>query len=148
MSVVTLYTTRYSTLQAFGNEASTAGATFNVYTAGTDGIFTSVLPGVTAGPRDPSLESFQTFGAVRKLARYVKIEGVPGSGGEFSISEVWSVGNVTAGERHILHTYIVFDIFIVVVYMLLWRAHFSPTLESLFAMRMCRIVHRQPMSHL
>lgn len=69
-------------------DSTTAGAKFNVYTAGADGIFSSVLAGVTAGVRDSSLEGLQTFGALRKLARYVKIEGVPGGGGMFSISEV------------------------------------------------------------
>lgn len=64
------------------------GAKFNVYTAGADGVFSSVLSGVTAGPRDSSLEGLQTFGGVWALARYVKIEGVPGNGGEFAITEV------------------------------------------------------------
>ena len=73
---------------AFVEESYTIGATFNVYTAGVDGVFSSVLSGVSAGTRDSSLEGLQTFGGVRALARYVKIEGVPGSGGEFSISEV------------------------------------------------------------
>lgn len=76
------------------DDSSTAGATFSVYTAGVDGIFSSVLAGATAGPRDASLDGLQTFGGIRKLARYVKIEGVPGSGGDFSISEVCSVGVV------------------------------------------------------
>ena len=76
---------------AFVDDSSTAGAKFNVYTAGVDGIFSSVLSGATAGPRDASLEGLQTFGGLRELARYVKIEGVPGSGGEFSISEVYSI---------------------------------------------------------
>ena len=69
-------------------ESSTEGATFNLYTAGANGIFDEVLSGVTAGQRDASVEGLQTFGGVYQLARYVKIEGVPGSGGEFSISEV------------------------------------------------------------
>ena len=73
---------------AFVEESYTIGATFNVYTAGVDGVFSSVLSGVSAGTRDSSLEGLQTFGGVRALARYVKIEGVPGSGGEFSISKV------------------------------------------------------------
>ena len=99
MYLVYLETTRLSTSPAFVAEASTAGAKFNVYIAGADGIFTSVLSGVTAGLRDSSLEGLQTFGGVRALARYVKIEGVPGIGGEFSISEVCSVGIVTADEH-------------------------------------------------
>lgn len=70
------------------------GATFNVFSAGADGIFSSLLPGMTAGVRDSALEGLQTFGGVRTLARYIKIEGVPGSGGEFSISEVGSVAVV------------------------------------------------------
>lgn len=73
------------------DESSTAGATFNVYTSGANGVFSSVLSGATAGPRDASLEGLQTFGGMRTLARYVKIEGIPGSGGEFSISEVCAV---------------------------------------------------------
>eukprot|EP00904_Undaria_pinnatifida_P006174 jgi/Undpi1/2687/HiC_scaffold_14.g06065.m1 len=73
---------------AFVEESSTEGATFNLYTAGANGIFEEVLSGVTAGQRDASVEGLQTFGGVYQLARYVKIEGVPGSGGEFSISEV------------------------------------------------------------
>lgn len=73
---------------AFNEEASTAGATFNVYTAGVDKKFSSVLSGVTAGLRDSSLQGLQTFGGVRTLARFVMIEGIPGSGGNFSISEV------------------------------------------------------------
>lgn len=76
------------TLPAFVEKSSTVGATFNVYTAGVDGKFRSVMSGVAAGVRGASLEGLQTFGGVRKLARYVKIEGVPGSGGKFSISEV------------------------------------------------------------
>ena len=70
------------------DESWTEGATFNVYTAGVDGIFSSALSGVAAGPRDSSIEGLQTFGGVRTLSRYVKIEGIPGSGGQFSISEV------------------------------------------------------------
>lgn len=73
---------------AFVEQSSTAGATFNLYTAGADEVFSAVLSGVTAGPRDASIEGLQTFGGVRALARYVKIEGVQGTGGEFAISEV------------------------------------------------------------
>eukprot|EP00904_Undaria_pinnatifida_P002876 jgi/Undpi1/1258/HiC_scaffold_109.g14172.m1 len=73
---------------AFVDESWTEGATFNVYTAGVDGIFSSALSEVAAGPRDSSIEGLQTFGGIRTLSRYVKIEGVPASGGQFSISEV------------------------------------------------------------
>lgn len=94
-------------------ESSTVGAMFNVYTAGADGVFSSVLSGETAGPRDASIQGLQTFGGVRKLARYVKIEGVPGSGGEFSISEVCSVGVIlqlgAAGESQSPHS-LIYDI--------------------------------------
>lgn len=53
----------------------------------------SALAGVAAVLREPSATAgLQTLGHVRRLARYVKIEGVVGDGGTIAISEVPLLG--------------------------------------------------------
>ena len=49
----------------------------------------SVLRDVPAKVRGPSVrEDLQTYGGIRTWARYLKIEGVVGSGGSLFITEV------------------------------------------------------------
>lgn len=68
--------------------SDTEGATFNVYYGTSSGVYSTVLEGVTAGQRDASIVGLQTYGDARGIGRYVKIEGIPGSGGQFSLAEV------------------------------------------------------------
>lgn len=49
--------------------------------AGESGVYSTVLAGIGAGGRPLGADGLQTFGGVRALARYVKIEAVPASGG-------------------------------------------------------------------
>lgn len=72
---------------AFG-EATDDGGEFNVMAAGESGVFSSVRTGLGAGGRPSSSDGLATFGGVRALARYVKIEAVPASGGQIVINEV------------------------------------------------------------
>lgn len=60
--------------------------------AGEPGIFSPVRLGLEAGGRPQSDDGLSTFGGVRALARYVKIEAVPASGGKIAINEVRAVG--------------------------------------------------------
>lgn len=55
--------------------------------AGESGEFFSVREGITADDRPVGGDGLQTFGGVRALARYVKIEAVPASGGSVGINE-------------------------------------------------------------
>lgn len=57
-------------------------------TAGESGIFSSVRTGIEAGGRPVGSDGLQTFGGIRAVARYVKIEVVPPSGGSVVINEV------------------------------------------------------------
>lgn len=70
------------------SEDTDAGGSFNFLAAGESGEFYAVRLGVEAGGRTPDVNGFQTFGGVRAVARYVKIEAVPASGGAIVISEV------------------------------------------------------------
>lgn len=63
------------------------GGEINVTAAGEDGVFFSVKTGIEAGGRPIGGDGLQTFGAVRALARYIKIEVVPASSGAVTISE-------------------------------------------------------------
>ena len=55
--------------------------------AGESGIYSPVRSGVEAGGRPLGADGLQTFGGVRALARYVKVEAVPSSGGSIVINE-------------------------------------------------------------
>ena len=70
------------------SEDSDAGGQFNVMAAGESGDFVSVRSGIEAGGRPLSSDGLQTFGGMLAVARYVKIEVVPSSGGSISINEV------------------------------------------------------------
>lgn len=69
------------------SEDTDAGGSFNFLAAGESGEFYAVRLGVEAGGRTPDADGFQTFGGVCAVARYVKIEAVPASGGAIVISE-------------------------------------------------------------
>lgn len=69
------------------SEDTDAGGSFNFLAAGESGEFYTVRMGVEAGGRTPDVNGFQTFGGVRAVARYVKIEALPASGGAVVISE-------------------------------------------------------------
>lgn len=56
-------------------------------TAGEPSIFSTVRTGIGAGGRPVGSDGFQTFGGVRALARYVKIEVRPPIGGNIVINE-------------------------------------------------------------
>lgn len=56
-------------------------------TAGEPGVFTTVRTGNDAGGRPVGSDGLQTFGGVRALARYVKIEVTAPSGGNVVISQ-------------------------------------------------------------
>ena len=75
-------------LYAAFSESSDAGGELRVMTAGESGVFSSVRTGIEAGGRPVGSDGFQTFGGIRAVARYVKIEVVPPSGGSVVINEV------------------------------------------------------------
>ena len=50
-------------------------------------MFYSVRTGIEAGGRPVSNDGLETFGGVRALARYVKIEVTPSIGGTIGIAE-------------------------------------------------------------
>lgn len=56
-------------------------------TAGESGIFSTAREGIEAGGRPVGSDGLQTFGGIRALARYVKIEVVPPTGGSIVINE-------------------------------------------------------------
>eukprot|EP00904_Undaria_pinnatifida_P008259 jgi/Undpi1/4563/HiC_scaffold_18.g07917.m1 len=70
------------------SEASDAGGQLNVMAAGSSGVYSTVREGIVAGGRPVGSDGLQTFGGVRALARYVKIEVVPSSGESIIINEV------------------------------------------------------------
>lgn len=76
-----------SLLPAF-SEDSDPGGQFNVMAAGESGDFFPVRLGIEAGGRTPNSDGLQTFGGMLAVARYVKIEVVPSSGGSIVINEV------------------------------------------------------------
>ena len=71
----------------------------NVMAAGPSGAYSTVRTGIETGGRPVGSDGLQTFGGVRALARYVKIEVVPASGGSVVINEasvVLSAGGAVA----------------------------------------------------
>lgn len=77
------------------SEASDAGGQLNFMAAGESGVYSMVRSGIEAGGRPVGADGLQTFGGVRALARYVKIQAVPASGGSIVINEVeFRVGDV------------------------------------------------------
>ena len=73
---------------AFG-ESSDTGGEFHISAAGENGVFSRVRTGLKAeaGGRPLGNDGLQTFGGVRALARYVKIEAAPAEGGRIDINE-------------------------------------------------------------
>eukprot|EP00904_Undaria_pinnatifida_P008263 jgi/Undpi1/4567/HiC_scaffold_18.g07921.m1 len=69
-------------------ESSNKEGTLNFMAASESGDFFSVREDIEAGGRPIDSEGFQTFGGVRALARYVKIEVVAPAGGSVIINEV------------------------------------------------------------
>lgn len=69
------------------SDASDAGGQLNVMAAGESGVYSMVRSGIEAGGRPVGADGLQTFGGVRALARYVKIQAVPASGGSIVINE-------------------------------------------------------------
>lgn len=74
------------------SDSTDSGGEFNIMVAGEFGSFSPVRTGLEAGGRPLSSDGLATFGGVRALARYVKIEAVPASGGTITINEVRAVG--------------------------------------------------------
>ena len=72
--------------KAFSDDTNTGGE-FTVYAAGEAGVFDSVRSDIEAGGRPVGSDGLQTFGGVRALARYVKIEATPSIGGTIGITE-------------------------------------------------------------
>ena len=77
----------YCCLPAF-SDTTDSGGEFNILTAGEFDSFSPVRTNLKAGSRPPSSDGLATFGGVRALARYVKVEVVPPSGGDVTINEV------------------------------------------------------------
>lgn len=77
----------YFCLPAF-SDTTDSGGEFNIMTAGEFDSFSPVRTGLKAGSRPLSSDGLATFGGVRALARYVKVEAVPASGGTITINEV------------------------------------------------------------
>ena len=73
-------------IKAFSDDTDTGGE-FSVYAAGEAGVFYSVRTDIEAGGRSVYSDGLQTFGGVRALARYVKIEVTPSIGGTIGITE-------------------------------------------------------------
>ncbi|CAM9855253.1 unnamed protein product [Ascophyllum nodosum] len=71
---------------AFSDDSDTGGA-FTVYAGGEAGLFDSVRANIGAGGRPVGSDGLQTFGGVRALARYVKIEVTSSIGGTIGITE-------------------------------------------------------------
>ncbi|CAN0345395.1 unnamed protein product, partial [Ascophyllum nodosum] len=71
---------------AFSDDTDTGGE-FSFYAAGEAGVFYSVRTDIEAGGRLVGSDGLQTFGGVRALARYVKIEVTPSIGGTIGITE-------------------------------------------------------------
>ena len=69
------------------SESSDAGGQLNIMAAGESGMFSTVRAGVEAGGRPLGADGLQTFGGMRALARYVKIEVVPANEGSVVINE-------------------------------------------------------------
>ncbi|CAM9212730.1 unnamed protein product, partial [Laminaria digitata] len=77
------------------SETSDAGGQLDVMAAGESGVYFTVRTGIEAGGRPLGSDGLQTFGGVRALARYVKIQAVPASGGSIVISEArFRVGDI------------------------------------------------------
>lgn len=74
-------------MSAFADSTDGTGE-LNILVAGESGVFSSVSTGLKAGGRPSTSDGLQTFGGVRALARYVKLEVVPVSGGTVVINEV------------------------------------------------------------
>ena len=72
--------------KAFSDDSDTGGA-FTVYAGGEAGVFDSVRANIGAGGRPVGSDGLQTFGGVRALARYVKIEVTSSIGGTIGITE-------------------------------------------------------------
>lgn len=87
-----------TTPPAFVETSSNDGAEFNVHFGTSTGSYSTILEGVAAGQRDPSIVGLQTYGDARGLGRYIMIEGITGSGGGFSISEVGAEGRGEASD--------------------------------------------------
>eukprot|EP00904_Undaria_pinnatifida_P008258 jgi/Undpi1/4562/HiC_scaffold_18.g07916.m1 len=78
------------------SESSDGGGQLNFMTAGESGIFSTAREGIEAGGRPIGTDGLQTFGGIRALARYVKIEVVAPTGGSVVINEVqFRVGDDT-----------------------------------------------------
>ena len=73
-------------VQGFSEDTDAEG-TLNILAAGESGEFTAVREGIEAGGRPVGSDGLQTFGGVRALARYVKIEAVPIAGGVIGLNE-------------------------------------------------------------
>eukprot|EP00904_Undaria_pinnatifida_P008254 jgi/Undpi1/4559/HiC_scaffold_18.g07913.m1 len=73
-------------VQGFSEDTDAEG-TLNVMAAGESGEFLAVREGINAGGRPVGSDGLQTFGGVRALARYVKIEAVPIPGGVIGVNE-------------------------------------------------------------
>ena len=69
------------------SSGSDAEGRLNIMAAGESGELFSVREGIAADDRPVGSDGLQTFGGVRALARYVKIEAVPATGGTIGINE-------------------------------------------------------------
>lgn len=76
-----------SVFPAFSEDSDAEGQ-FNIMAAGESGVFFPVRLGIEADGRTPNSDGLQTFGGMLAVARYVKIEVVPSSGGSIVINEV------------------------------------------------------------
>ena len=66
--------------------------------AGSSGVYSTVREGIVAGGRPVGSDGLQTFGGVRALARYVKIEVVPSSGESIIINEASRKRDAASGD--------------------------------------------------
>lgn len=82
------HSTLSTTFAAFAESTGTGGE-FHISTAGENGVFSPVRTGLKAeaGGRPLGSDGLQTFGGVRALARYVRIEAVPAEVGSIGINE-------------------------------------------------------------
>lgn len=72
------------------SETTDVGGHFNVMAAGESGVYSMLRAGIEAGGRPLGADGLQTFGGLRALARYVKIEVVPANGGRIGVNKASS----------------------------------------------------------
>lgn len=90
--IISLFATLVLSLRfpAFSDATDDEGV-LNVMAAGEDGVFFPVKAGIETGGRPSGSDGLQTFGGVRALARFVKIEALPASGGVITINEARTI---------------------------------------------------------